>query len=283
MKAAFEQLGSPLNGSFLLREFTLPAFDAPYHVHPEIELTLIQSSRGTRFVGTHIAEFGPGDLVLVGSNLPHCWRNDDTNRDPARSIVLQFRPDFLGESLWQAPELASVRRLLDRSRAGLRFLGGTAERAADQLQHLAQAEPLERLTGLFTTLHALAISPEVRPLDPAAATLSSADCERINRVYEYVAEHFQGSIRLDEAARLVCMTPQAFCRYFKKTTRKTFIELVNEYRVRYASQRLLGDRDRSVSEVCFESGFGNVSHFNKQFRLLTGHSPLQYRREFQRA
>jgi len=285
MKAAFEHLDSPLGSSFLLREFTLPAFDAPYHVHPEIELTLILSSRGTRFVGTSIAEFGPGDLVLLGSNLPHCWRNDDANAEPARSIVLQFRPDFLGESLWQAPELAPTRRLLERAQAGLRFLDGTAGRVAERLQALVQAEPLDRLTGLLTTLHTLALSTEVRALDPAAAAapLTSADCERINRVYEYVAGHFQGIIRLDEAARLVCMTPQAFCRYFKRTTRKTFIELVNEYRVRHASQLLLGNRDRSVAEVCFESGFGNVSHFNKQFRLLTGHSPLQYRREFRRA
>ncbi len=285
MKPAFEQIDSPLNESFTVREFTLPAFDAPYHFHPEIELTLILSSRGRRFVGTNIAEFGPGDLVLLGSNLPHCWRNDEGNTDPARSIVIQFRPDFLGEAFWQAPELATIGRLLERARAGLRFTNRFAEPVAAALQALVQAGPVERLTGLLTVLGQLASTSEVRVLDAGytAAALSTTDCERINKVYVFVAERFQSNIRLEDVARQVHMTPPAFCRYFKKITRKTFVELVNEYRIRYASQLLLGNRDRSVAEVCFESGFGNVSHFNKQFRLLTGHSPLQYRREFQRA
>lgn len=284
MKPAFEQIDSPLHHSFLLREFTLSAFDAPYHVHPEIELTLILSSRGRRFVGTHIADFGPGDLVLLGSNLPHCWRNDERNRDPARSIVMQFRSDFLGETFWQAPELSPVARLLERARAGLQFTGKIAAEVADQMQGLVGAESLARLTGLLTVLNELAQSADYQVLDAGyhAAAMTAADCERINRVYVYVADHFQTTIRLDDVARLVHMTPQAFCRYFKKTTRKTFIELVNEYRIRYASQSLTGNRDKSVAEVCFESGFGNVSHFNNRFRLATGQSPLQYRRVFER-
>jgi len=283
MKPAFEQIDSPLHHSFLLREFTLPAFDAPYHVHPEIELTLVLSSRGKRFVGTHIADFGPGDLVLLGSNLPHCWRNDERNRDPARSIVVQFRSDFVGEAFWQAPELSSVARLLERARAGLQFTGKTAVQVADQMQALVGAQPLARLTGLLSVLNGLATSVEFQVLDAGyhAAAMTAADCERINRVYVYVAEHFQTAIRLDEVARLVHMTPQAFCRYFKKTTRKTFIELVNDYRIRYASELLTGNRDKTVAEVCFESGFGNVSHFNNRFKLAMGQSPLQYRRVFE--
>ncbi|MCY7349520.1 MAG: AraC family transcriptional regulator, partial [Cytophagaceae bacterium] len=277
-----EHLDSPLNRSFLFREFTLQAFDAPYHFHPEIELTLILSSQGKRFVGTNIAEFGPGDLVLLGSNLPHCWRNDERNEQPAQSVVIQFREDFLGETFWKTPELVPISRLLARARAGLHFVGETARQVARQMQQIGQAEPVARLTGLLSVLNVLANSQEVKILDSgySAASLSVGDCERINRIYVYVAEQFQSTIRLEEAARTVHMTPQAFCRYFKKITRKTFIELVNEYRIRYASQLLTGDQDKSVAEVCFESGFGNISHFNKQFRLITGQSPLQYRRAF---
>ncbi|MBC7893390.1 MAG: AraC family transcriptional regulator [Sphingobacteriaceae bacterium] len=283
MKPAFEQIASPPHHSFLLREFMLPVFNAPYHLHPEIELTLILSSRGKRFVGTHIADFSAGDLVLLGSNLPHCWRNDERSHDPARSIVVQFRWDFLGETLWQTPELSPVARLLERARTGLQFTGNTATQVADRMEALVGAEPVARLTGLLTVLHGLATSDEFQVLDTgySAAAMTAADCERINRVYVYVAEHFQTAIRLDDVARLVHMTPQAFCRYFKKTTRKTFIELVNDYRIRYASQLLTDNRDKAVAEVCFESGFGNVSHFNNRFRLTTGQSPLQYRRAFE--
>lgn len=282
MKPALEHLDSPLNRSFLLREFTLPAFDAPYHFHPEIELTLIRNSHGRRFVGTNIAEFGPGDLVLLGSNLPHCWRNSETNEQPGESIVIQFRDDFLGETFWKAPELTALVRLLERARNGLQFVGESAREVARQMNQLIQAEPVARLTGLLSILNVLAVSQEVKVLDPgySAASMSVGDCERINKIYVYVAGHFQSPIRLEDGARTVHMTPQAFCRYFKKITRKTFIELVNEYRIRYASQLLTGDRDKSVAEVCFESGFGNISHFNRQFRLLTGQSPLQYRRAF---
>ena len=281
MKAQFEQIDSPLHHSFTLRELTLPAFDAPYHVHPELELTLIISSSGQRFVGTAIADFGPGDLVLLGTSLPHRWRNDRHNTDPAQALVIQFQQDFLGNQLWKAPELGPVNRLLGQAQAGLHFTGGGAAAAAEQMQALVNTPSLARLTGLLLLLNTLAHTDSV-PLDPSYAQsgLSMVDYERINRIYGYVAEHFQTSIRLEEAAQLVHMTPQSFCRYFKKTTHKTFIELVNEFRIRHATRQLIDHAELPISQVCCQSGFGNLSHFINQFRQAMGCSPRQFRRKF---
>jgi AraC-like DNA-binding protein len=281
MKPTYEHVDPALGSSFLFREINLPAFDAPYHFHPEIELTLILESRGKRFVGTNIADFEPGDLVLLGANLPHCWRNDGSD-SPAHALVVQFRDDFMGPDFWQKPELVPVARLLERAKSGLHFRGKIAGRIAGELQYLRHVGPLQRLLGLIDLLHTLAGADDVEVLDSSQffTSLPRTDYERLNKIYAYVTEHFREEIRLETVSALVSMTPQSFCRYFRKVTKKTFIDLLNEYRIRYAGQLLLHDGDKTVAEICYQSGFGNISHFNRQFRELTGRTPLQYRKEF---
>ncbi|MBO9636826.1 helix-turn-helix domain-containing protein [Siphonobacter aquaeclarae] len=284
MKPSFEHIDSLPDSSFTFREFVLPAFDAPYHFHPEIELTLILSSRGKRFVGTNVSDFEAGDLVLIGPNLPHYWKNEG-NTEEAHSIVIQFRVDFLGADFFRKPEFLSIARLLQRSKSGLHFYGKTAERAIKEIQYLLKDSHFHRLLGLLDLLHTLAESQEVNVLDTSQffAQLPKTDYERLNKIYAFMAENFRQEIRLETISELINMTPQSFCRYFKKVTKKTFIDSLNEYRIRYASQLLLSDGDLTVAEICYQSGFGNISHFNRQFRQITGLAPLQYRNEFLRA
>lgn len=282
MKAQFEQIGMPHSGSMLFREFQMPSFDAPYHFHPEFELTLVLNSTGKRFVGNHISDFEAGDLVLLGSNLPHCWKNDPLPEgQQAHWIVIQFREDFLGKDFFKTVEMGSIARLLERAKAGLGILGKTGMRVGKEMQFLKSASPFQRVLGLLDLLNTLATSDETRSLDTSNffPSLAYQDFDRLNKVYGYITEHFQEDISLDEVAETIAMTTTAFCRYFKKVTKKTFVEMLTEYRVGYATQ-LLQRTDKSVAEVCFESGFGNLSHFNKQFKQITQHSPLQYRKAF---
>ncbi|MDQ1087223.1 MULTISPECIES: AraC family transcriptional regulator [unclassified Siphonobacter] len=281
MKPSFEHIDALPDSSFTFREHILEAFDAPYHFHPEVELTLILSSRGKRFVGTNVSNFEAGDLVLMGPNMPHYWKNEN-NTDPAHSIVIQFKEEFLGPDFFKKPEFLPIARLLQKAKSGLHFYGKTAELASKELQYLLKASHFHRLLGLLDLLHTLTESKEVNVLDTSQffAQLPKTDYERLNKIYAYMSENFRQEIRLETISELINMTPQSFCRYYKKVTKKTFVDSLNEYRIRYASQLLVSDGDLTVSEVCFQSGFGNISHFNRQFRQTTGLAPLQYRNEF---
>jgi AraC-like DNA-binding protein len=282
MKASLEQLANTTDGSFLFRQFNLPYFDAPYHFHPEFELTLILKSEGKRFVGNQVADFKEGDLVLLGANVPHCWKNDGIgNENSARSIVVQFKEDFLGQGFFKNAETQPIRSLFDKAKSGILISGKTRDRVAREMIFLQTVPPFQKLLGLLDLLNTIATSKDFEIIDnqPDKYDLSAVDLDRINKVYAYVIEHYTQDIHLETAAHLTNMTETAFCRYFKKITKKTFLDLVTEFRIKHACN-LLNSTDKQVAEVCFESGFGNISHFNKQFKVVTGYSPLNYRKMF---
>ena len=282
MKASLEQLANTTDGSFLFRQFNLPYFDAPYHFHPEFELTLILKSEGKRFVGNQVADFKEGDLVLLGANVPHCWKNDGIgNENSARSIVIQFKEDFLGQGFFKNAETQPIRSLLDKAKSGVLISGKTRDRVAREMIFLQTVPPFQKLLGLLDLLNTIATSKDFEIIDsqPDKYDLSAVDLERINKIYAYVIEHYTQDIHLETAAHLTNMTETAFCRYFKKITKKTFLDLVTEFRIKHACN-LLNSTDKQVAEVCFESGFGNISHFNKQFKVVTGYRPLNYRKMF---
>lgn len=284
MKASLEQLDSGLNQSLIFRHFSLPYFDAPYHFHPEYELTLIIKSEGKRYIGNHVTDFGAGDLVLIGPNLPHCWKNETIGmEDSAQAIVIQFKADFLGGDFFKIAEMQNIGHLLDKASSGVVITGATKKRIAREIRFLLNVPPIQRVLGLLDLLNTIASAPQdIQVLEHQAQTyqLAKVDLERINKVYAYVIENYTQEVHLETAAYLANMTETAFCRYFKKVTKKTFLDVVTEYRIKHACN-LLVNTDKQVAEVCFESGFGNVSHFNKQFKTITGQSPLGYRKLFQ--
>jgi len=281
-KASYEVLQHAAGQSFLLRIFGDLAFTAPYHFHPEYELTLILAGSGKRYVGHHMADFGAGDLVLLGPNLPHCWKLEGEEEGQAETIVIQFSGDFLGGGFFSTPELAPVARLLLTSVHGIRFGLTPAEKTRAQMQALAREKnDFRRLLGLLEILYTLAQASETELLDPQHinAGLHPMDRERTHPIFVYLVENFRGPISLDEAAAIAGMTRNAFCRYFKKITRKTFMETVIEYRLNYATQQLI-QTDKAISAICFDSGFGDISHFYKTFRSKMQLSPLHYRKKF---
>ncbi|MFC0185506.1 AraC family transcriptional regulator [Pseudarcicella hirudinis] len=252
--------------------------------HPEFELTLIvKKAMEKRFVGNQVNDFQAGDLVLLGSDLPHCWQNNHFSNDEeaAQSIVIQFKEDFIGEKFFQSPEAKPIRDLLQNAKCGIQITGKTRDRIAKEIQFLLHASPFQRLLGLLDLLNTIANSNDIQLIDKQQGVynLSQIDLKRINKVYAYVISHYTQEVHLDEAAHLANMTETAFCRYFKKVTKKTFLDLVTEFRVKHACN-LLTSTEKPVSEICFESGFGNISHFNKQFKGLMNMSPLNYRKIF---
>lgn len=284
IKASFEVVQPVTGQSFLFRRFDSTAFDAPYHFHPEYELTYIIEGSGKRYVGSHMEDFVSGDLVLLGPNLPHCWKltSEGAENDRASAIVVQFDLAFLGEDFFNKNELQYIKRLLDKSGGGLSFHGRTQKSAAHHLDMLShEKNNFKLLIGVLDVLQRLATSQDYALLDQNMITAERniTDQERINPVFAYLVENFRNNVSLNTAANIAHMTTNAFCKYFKKITRKTFMETIIEYRLNYATQQLI-QTDKPISDISFESGFGDVSHFYKTFKTKMGLSPLNYRKKF---
>lgn len=278
MKAILEKIPHDQHRSFIHRDFARQRFECPFHHHPEIELTLINGSTGQRYVGDNIGRFAPGDLVLMGPNLPHSYINDAKFSGQARAVVVQFLPDSLGTDFFQLDELKEVRHLLERSRVGLSFHGRTRDEVVALLTQLGKLEGMARLASFLHILETLARSSEFRALASPTYSPSLAlfQGERINSVCELISRKFREGITQSEAARTARMSPPSFSRFFRRATNRTFRAFLNEVRIGHAAH-LLVESDRTVAEVCYDSGFGNLSNFNRQFLKLRGTSPRLYR------
>ena len=269
---------SELTASFHVEENVLSCFDAPWHFHPEFELTWIVESRGKRFIGDSIEPFDEGDLVLLGPDLPHFWVNDPATHR-ARSVVVQFLPNFAGSEFLHLPEMREVARLMERAGRGLHFQGKGAEAARKAMRRLQSLHGLERLTQLLDLLRMLAGARGVRVLSGAKfnPVLDTRAGERINRACRFVIGHFQEDIGLKDVAAEACMSPAAFSRYFKQVTGRNVNTFLTQTRVD-AATRLLLETDQSIAEICYATGFNNLSNFNRRFRESKAATPMELRR-----
>lgn len=280
MKATFEALNTG-SQSFLVRRFEEKRFSAPFHFHPEYELTLIVYGFGKRYVGANMQDYASGDLVLLGSNLPHCWKTEKPTSKKSESIVIQFRKDCFGETFFDAPELNRINQLLIKSSHGIHFKSKT-EKVKQQMEILSsEKNSCRKMILLLEVLYELTLIKNYSLLSKETSykELSPGEKERINIVMAYIVENFQKEISLNKAAALINMSTHAFCKYFKKITRKTFIEAVNDYRIDFATKQLV-HTDEAITSIGFNSGFNDISNFYKTFRQRTHHSPLSYRKAF---
>jgi AraC-like DNA-binding protein len=285
MRAILQKVPTFIDSSFAVQEFKLPHFIVPWHFHPELELVLVLKSEGKRFVGDSINNFGPGDLVLLGSNIPHWYRNDaayyEVNSElEAASIVIQFKQDFLGEKFFATPEAYAIRKLLQEAQMGLEILGQTKGQVTEMIKEMLQLSGMNQLLKFLSILNILSVSQEYNTLShQGSVAVHAKDSERINTIYEYVMKNFKEAISIENVSALVHMCPATFCRYFKKRTRKTFTYFLNEIRIGHAC-KLLIEKDFSIAEICFASGYNNVSYFNRQFKTIKGTTPQAFKQEY---
>ncbi len=282
MKPSFEQITTGIENSISVVELNLNRFDGPYHFHPEIELTFIRNSSGKRFVGANISDYDSGDLVLLGANIPHCWQSmNELSPDNAQAVVIQFRSDFVGDTFLKLPELRKIQELILKSEAGMLIQGETKSKVISKINQCLTADKLHRILILIEILDLVANSEETLLIDQPITWHNklSTDKERFQNVFSYLIQNYQQDISLKTVAGIANMTPNAFCRYFKNVTRKTLVESVKELKVNQACQ-LLRYTAKPINDICFESGFGNISYFNKTFKEATGYAPLHYRNLF---
>ncbi|MDX1426810.1 MAG: helix-turn-helix domain-containing protein [Salegentibacter mishustinae] len=281
-KPSFEKVDPSFGSSFSFKSFNQENQNRNHtfwHYHPEIELVYVNGGSGKRQIGSHISYYQQGDLILIGSNLPHCGFTDSLT-DNDKETVIQFSPDFLGKNFWELPEMRNIKVLLERAKKGIVFQGEDKIMIGEKIEALSSLTNYKRLLGLLDVLNMLENAKDFTLLNAEGFVLDTEleDNNRINVIFNFVKNEFKRNITLEEIANLVSLTVPAFCRYFKKTTGKTFVQFVNEYRLVHAA-KLLHQKQISITDVCFESGYNNFSHFNKQFKKFTGKSPSVYRNE----
>ncbi len=249
-----------------------------WHYHPEIEIVYVNEGSGKRQIGSHVSYYNDGDLILIGSNLPHCGFTDVFSAK-RNETVIQMLPEFLGQSFFDVAEMQPLKSLLKRAKQGLSFYGNTKTEIGDIIENMMNQTPFERILEILRVLKKLEASEEYHILNADGFILKAEaqDNSRINDVFNYVQTHFKDQIPVDDISKYVNMTTPAFCRYFKKVTHKTFTQFVNEYRLVHAT-KLLSEQNDSIQNICFECGFNNFSHFNKQFKQYTGKTPREYRK-----
>ncbi|HBK89976.1 MAG: AraC family transcriptional regulator [Cyclobacteriaceae bacterium] len=261
----------------------LPHFYDQLHQHPEIQVMLIQSGEGTLVAGDYVGRFQTGDVFVLGSGLPHVFRSDPSYYQPhtrrqSKSISLYFNEKYFGKTLWNTNELKSVRELAAASQQGIQYGKETAAHAAFLLAALPESTGMDRVVTFFRLLLLLCNSADRKTLSLQTSLLRLREEGRMNSIIEFTFQESHRRIYIDEVAQRANLSTEAFCRYFKLHTRKSYINFLHEVRVSQACQ-LLMHPDRTIQEVCFQSGFANVSNFNRIFLKVAGKTPRAFRQQ----
>jgi len=280
-KPTLEKISPNFGSSILVKKHTefLKEIKAFWHFHPEIELVYVNKGKGKTHIGNHLSYFNNSQLLLIGANLPHNGFTDRLTTNGSETLV-QFKPEFLGDTFFEIPEMKPIHILFEKAKKGIIFGVKTKQKLGAKIEKLTEKKGFKQVLILLEILHTLSKSEDYTLLnaDGFAFEAQPQNNNKIDEIFKYINENFNQHISLDEIAGLVSMTVPAFCRFFKKSTGKTFTKLVNEYRVVHAT-KLLSESQSSITDICFECGFNNFSHFNKLFKEFTGKSASKYRNE----
>lgn len=280
-KAILEKVDTGFGSSVLVKKHTkfLKTHKASWHFHPELELVYVNNGQGKRHIGNHLSYFNNSQLLLIGPNLPHNGFTDRLTTNGFETLI-QFKEDFLGPDFFEIPEMKKIRNLFDRSKKGILFGKEIKQKIGIKIEKLVEKKGFKKVLVFLEILNMLAKTEDyiILNVDGYAFETELQDSTKLDKIYKHINENFKDHISLDEIANIANMTVPAFCRYFKKATGKTFTKLVNEYRVVHAT-KLLSESKMSITDIAYECGFNNFSHFNKLFKEITEKNASAYRKE----
>lgn len=281
MKLHLLDRSSLQNNSFNVTRNSYPYFLKIWHHHPELELVLIEKSTGTRFIGDNIEKFEAGEVILIGENLPHMWLNDEayfteSSKLISEAIAIHFKEDFLGTTFFDVPEMNHISELILRAKRGVKFID-LKKSTIQEIRKLPSLNGFQKAMSFIHILNVLATHSSYKLLSSNGFinSFNKVESKNLDTIYAYIFKNFTKQINLNNVAEVAFMNPSSFSRYFKRIHRKTFTEYVNELRIGFACKMLIEGK-YSITAICYECGFNNVSNFNRQFKKNTNFSPKEY-------
>ena len=259
----------------------MPHFYDTYHTHEELQIMLVIKGNGSAYIGDKILHFEEGDIYLLGQNLPHVFKDKLIDEDKGiESISIFFLKDFMGKGFLELPESRLLGALLEESKRGIQIQGQLQKKVTENIWKISNSDGLNRLLILIDTLELVAQSENLSFISSPGYHKPKrlVDGQKINDVFDFMLANYSREIKLEEIAETANMSATAFCRYFKHHTRKTYSRFLNEIRVGEACKMLVEDK-LSISNICFGSGFNNISNFNRQFKKITGNTPSKYQKQ----
>jgi YesN/AraC family two-component response regulator len=285
MKALQTEITNLVHSYIAVIERNEPYFKSPFHYHPELELVFVKESQGKRIIGDKLHTFTDGDMVFIGSNLPHVWLNDEIYYKEfphlqAKSIVVYFNKEVFSKNFYELQESSKINELFVRASRGMKITGNTQKKVAEKMEKLIRKKDFERIIGLLEILNIIATSKEIEYItnEGYTGTLLQSKTDRLSDVYKYITTNYHNDISLDEISKIANLSPTAFCRLFKQRSNRHFIEYLNEVRISNACKFLL-ETNLNVSEIAFQCGYKTLSNFNKIFKKTTSLSPKEYRQK----
>ena len=285
MRIVLEKVSHP-SQSFRFLRYEVEAFRSPLHRHPQVELTWIEQGVGLRLLGDSALPYEAGDLIIVGPGVPHAWMTSLHSGDgPSAATVIQFPSEFFAQATF--PELTQVTPVIALAERGLQIQGDCHRRITERLQEMREATSIRRLASLVDIM-GLLVEYQESLLPIASNSMRSASDQggraaprRIDRVIDWIHQRFAEELRIEDAARLVNVTPAAFSRFFCHEVGKPFTQYINDVRCSAACIKLR-QSSKAISIIADECGFSTMSHFNRQFMLRMGLSPRAFRRPAKR-
>lgn len=287
MKLHFLDRSNLNNSSFSTKVNEYPNFLKVWHYHPEIELVVVLKSQGTCFIGDGVEQFEENEIVLIGKNLPHMWLNDDAYFQEnanlvAKAIAIHFDRKCLGATFFETPEMIHLSELFDRAKFGVKFLKVDKKLIKD-IQEMTESVGFDKTMAFLNILNKLAKHKTYKLLASQGYvnSLRNVENKTLDTIHAYIFNNFNKSITLEDVAKVANMNTSAFSRFFKRVNRKTFSRYLAEIRIGYACKLLLENK-YNISGVCYESGFQNISNFNRQFKLIMNKTPSSYLKEYKK-
>ena len=282
MKPILFKNTTPDENSFVFQEDQVPYFYDKLHYHAEIQITVILKGDGTRFVGSNVSSFAPGDVYMLGPNLPHVFRcsnkyYEKNKKLKAHGMSVYFMPNSFGNDFFDLPEVKKIKRLIGESAKGIIFSSKIRDKVTQLMFEIKESQGFGKLCSLLNLLRVLSETSDKKLISGVGfhSPLGDQNNKRLNDIYYYLINHFQKEIKLEELSKVANMSSTALCRFFKQRTRKTIFRFLIELRIEHAC-KMLDEGLYKISDIADACGYNNISNFNRQFLLITGHTPREY-------
>jgi AraC-like DNA-binding protein len=279
MTSTLQKLPVTHESTFFAKTFKSAQFDIPWHHHTELEIILILEGCGNCFVGNYAGNFAAGDVFLIGANVPHTFTCTNP-ASPTCAVLVQFKADFWGRDFISLPETSNIRHLFEQAKSGIKVSDCCTSTLSAKIKELEFQRGFDRIITLCSCLNIIAEDNDCQLL--STANINALPCQktdRLEKVFKFTNSEFARVITLKEVSDIAGMSIPAFCEYFRKTVKKTYIEFLNEVRLSFAC-KLLMESDMTISEIFFQSGYNTPANFNRQFLKYKGLSPSSFRKKF---